>query len=93
MAGTAVDLTLSSAHCTVLVDASAAARTITLPTAASSTRRIYTIKKIDASANTVTIDGNASEVIDGAATQVLATQWSALTIQSNGTSWFITAKV
>lgn len=86
------DTTLTSTHYTVLVDATAGAIVITLPTVSTSNRRIYNIKKIDASANTVTIDGNGAEVIDGALTQVLATQWSALQMQNNSTAWYILAK-
>lgn len=85
----AVNTTLETGHCTVLVNAVGANRTITLPAAASHIHRIYNIKKIDASANTVTIDGNASETIDGAATKVLAVQYDSYTIQSDGTGWYI----
>ena len=84
-----VNTTLETGHFTVLVNAVGGARTITLPAAADHTHRIYNIKKIDASANTVTIDGNAAETIDGAATQVIAAQWNSYTIQSDGTGWFI----
>lgn len=85
----AIDLTLDETHRTVLIDATAAARTVTLPTAASAKHRVYTVKKIDASANTVTIDPAGAETIDGVATQVLTTQWQAFKIQSDGTAWFI----
>lgn len=74
---------------TILMDASGGARTVTLPLAATSNRVVLTIKKIDSSANAVTIDGNGAETIDGAATQVLAAQWDSFTIQCNGTAWFI----
>lgn len=89
IATVSANTTLSNAHHTVLVDATAASRTITLPAASGCARRIYIIKKIDASANTVTIDGNASETIDGATTRVLTTQWETVRIQSNGTAWFV----
>lgn len=89
IATTSADLTLSAAHYTVLVDASGANRTITLPAAASHNKRVYVVKKVDASANTVTIDGNASETIDGATTKVLTTQWQSVTLQCNGTAWFL----
>lgn len=76
---------------TILVDATAGVVTITLPAAATNAGREYAIKKIDASANAVTIDANGAELIDGAATQALATQWKSMIIQCNGTAWFILA--
>lgn len=88
---TSTDITANATHHTILVDASGAARTITLPTAASSNRRVYVIKKTDSSGNTVTIDGDGSETIDGATTNVISAQWSTRVIQSNGTAWFVTA--
>jgi hypothetical protein len=90
IASTSIDITLSTQH-TVLVDASGATRTITLPAAASNSGRIFIIKKTDNSVNTVVVDGNASETIDGATTQTLANEWDAIQIQSNGTNWFILA--
>lgn len=81
--------TLTASHYTVLADATSGNITITLPAVSGTTRRIYVVKKIDSSANTVTIDGNASETIDGATTQVIGTQWQSYTIQSNGTAWYI----
>jgi hypothetical protein len=80
---------LTDAHHTVLCDATSGAITINLPAASTATRRIYNVKKIDASANAVTIDGNGAETIDGAATKAIATQWGVLSLQSNGTAWFL----
>ena len=37
----------------------------------------------------ITLDGNSSETIDGAATFVLSTQYESVTIISNGTGWYI----
>jgi hypothetical protein len=75
---------------TVLCDATLGAITVTLPTATSG--RIVTVKKIDNSVNAITIDGDAGD-IDGAGTQPLSAQWDALTMQADGTNWFITASV
>lgn len=75
----------------VNVDATGASRTITLPTAASSTNVIYCVRKTDASGNTVTIDGDGSETIDGATTVVISTQWDRRCIISDGTSWSVIA--
>lgn len=81
--------TLDDTYFVVLVDASSAAVTITLPAAATNAGRSYHIKKIDSTSNAVTIDGNASETIDGETTQVFSIQWTSLHVYCNGTSWFI----
>ena len=63
--------------------------TITLPSAATYTDRVYYIKKIDSSAYTVTIDGNGTETIDGDETQVITVQYTSLTVCSDGSNWHI----
>lgn len=63
--------------------------TFTLPTAASVDGREYHFKRIDGSGNSVIVDGNASETIDGATTKTLGSQYAALTIYSNGSNWLI----
>lgn len=82
--------TLDSTHFAVGVDASGAARTITLPDAAG-LERIYAIKKTDSSANAVTIDGDGSDTIDGATTYVLYRQHQSVLIQADGTNWRVLA--
>jgi hypothetical protein len=81
-------VTLNSNDRTILSDASGGARVVNLPAAATAKNHVYTIKKIDSSVNTVTIDGSGAETIDGATTVVLAAQWERVTIQSDGTAWF-----
>ena len=81
--------TATNADYTILCNASGGSFTVTLPTVASHTNRIYNIKKIDSSANTVTVDGNASETIDDSTTAVLTTQYESITIQSDGSEWWI----
>lgn len=73
----------------VLVSASGGAVTITLPTAASAKDVDFFVKKLDSSGNTVTIDANGSETIDGATTKVISTQYTAVTIYSDGTEWWV----
>lgn len=73
----------------VLCDASGGAFTVTLPTAASASGKEVTVKKTDASANAVTVDGNGSETIDGALTSALSSQWDSVVVVSNGSNWFI----
>lgn len=91
LSSTSIDITLDNTYYTIKVDASGANRTITLPAASGCSRRIYVIKKIDNSANTVTIDGNATETIDGALTKIVNTQYAGYAIQSDGTNWNIIA--
>jgi len=73
----------------ILVSASGGAVTITLPAAASSSGRIYQIKKTDASANALTIKGNAAEIIDSANTVSTSTQFQSYTLVCDGTQWWI----
>lgn len=80
--------TALSTDFTILGDATSAAFSVTLPTAASSSGKLYNIKKIDSGGNAVTIQANGAELIDGANTKVISTQWVNVRIQSNGTSWF-----
>jgi hypothetical protein len=73
----------------VNVDASGAARTITLPTAVGITGRHYIIRKSDSSANAVTVDGDGSETINGALTHVMTAQYQTVSIMSDGAGWMI----
>lgn len=74
---------------TILCDASSGALTLNLPGASAANKRVLHIKKVDASGNAVTIDANGSETIDGAMTTALSAQWESVTLQSDGSAWFI----
>ena len=50
---------------------------------------MYTIKKTDSSANSIIIDGNAAETIDGELTQSTNVQYTAIKIVSNGSNWLV----
>jgi len=78
--------TLTNGYTAVLVNASAGTRTITLP--APTSGKVFHIKKIDSSLNAVTISP-PSGTIDGAASKSLASQYSSLTIISDGTNFFL----
>lgn len=77
--------TLDATYHNVLCN-SASALTVTLPAAASNSGRVYVIKNINT--GTVTVDGNASETIDGDTTYAL-TQYQSIKILCNGSNWFI----
>ena len=70
-------------------DATSAAFTITLPTAVSKDGQTFTIKKIDASANAVTVGTTSSQTIDGSTTYSLPTRYKYVTVVSDGANWII----
>lgn len=81
--------TLNSTYYTVLCNCTSGAITVTLPAAASNDGRVYNIKKIDSSANVVTIDANGSETIDDDTTLVIESQYTSVEIQSDGVSEWV----
>lgn len=81
--------TLTRLDSVLLVDATSGAATVAVPAAADYTDRQWIVKKIDASANVVTLDATGANTIDGAGTYPLASQWDSVTIASNGTAWFV----
>lgn len=70
--------TLTSAYSTILGDASGGSFTLTLPSAAVNTGRIYKLLKVDTSTNTITM---GSVVLGGNSGN------SVLIVQSDGTNW------
>lgn len=81
--------TVMLSDCFLRADCSSGNVTFTLPTAASASGRIFYFKKIDATANSMTIKGNGSELLDGINTQMSSTQFESFAVISNGTSWDI----
>jgi|GEM_PF-6587551 len=81
--------TITADDSTILYNATSGNLNATLPSASSSfsvdSGRIYTIKKTDATANTVTVVGS----IDGGTNFVLRNQNEAITVQSTGTDFKI----
>lgn len=84
---------VSANNATILVDYPSAPFGVVLPTAASITGQQYKIKKIDSSANAVTVSTTSSQTIDNSLTYPLSTQYQSVTLQSDGSNWWITAKV
>lgn len=80
--------TATDADYTIIANTSGGNITINLPATSGITGRIYNIKEISAS-NTLTIDPNASENIDGSTTKTINTQYQSVQIISDGTQWWI----
>ncbi len=76
----------------VVADTSAGDIIATLPHAGNMEGERITLCKVTGAAHTLTVDGNASETIDGALTYILSAQWSSITIEAiSATAWKVVA--
>jgi exoribonuclease R len=71
------------------VNATSGAVTVTLKPAGEAEGKRLTVKKTDASANAVTIDGDGSETIDDATTVVMNSQYESICVLSDGVEWWV----
>ncbi len=67
------------------------AQTVNLPAVATSSGRVLVIKDAGglAGTNNITLDGNASETIDGATTFVMNTNYGSTTVYCDGSAWYV----
>ncbi len=79
----AANVTPQANNYTILIDATAGNRTVTLPLSANFPGRIYAIKRTDSSGNSVTVAASGSDTIDGVATLSLTATMGAI-LQSDG---------
>lgn len=73
----------------ILADGTGGAFHVTLPTAVNRNGATLTVKKIDSSANVITIDTTSSQTIDGVTTKVISTQYQSYTVVSDNANWWI----
>ncbi len=69
-------------------DTTSGSFTVTLPAAAVSEGRVFTVVKI-VSANTLTIQGSGAELINGSNTLAMTTQYTSKTVHCNGVVWYV----
>lgn len=86
---TLINTTLTVDDYTVLINATGGNTTVTLPDATTVTGIIYNIKKVDVTTNIVTISAVGGQTIDNILSQTLTVQFQSMTIQSNGSNWWI----
>lgn len=84
---------ITAADNTILADATGGAITVTLPAASGITGRIYTIKKVGTGGidKELTITPT-SGTIEGGATYKIYNDWTYVTLQTDGTDWYIIKK-
>lgn len=88
---TAASYTTLQSDYLIGVTSTAAARTITLVPVATAAAGLVQIVKDEsggAFTNNITVDGNASELIDGSLTKVITTNYGALRLYTDGSNWF-----
>jgi hypothetical protein len=78
----------TSADGTILVDCAGGSRTITLPAAATNKGLKISIKKVDASGNSMIVN-SAGGNIDGVASKSTIVPNQGYIFQSNGTNWYV----
>jgi hypothetical protein len=80
-------------NATILVNHPSAPFGVVLPLANTVVGQQYQIKKIDSSSNAVTVSTTSSQTIDGNLTYSLATIYKSVTLQSDGSNYYIFAAV
>lgn len=81
--------TVTATDYTVAANASTGALSITLPTSVGITGKVYVVKKMDSTANVVTVATTSSQTIDGATTRALSLQYDAIMVQADGANWIV----
>jgi hypothetical protein len=87
---TAVSVSAATTDYIIGVTSTAAARTITLPTAVGWAGKVYIVKDESggAATNNITLATTSSQTIDGAASKAIATNYGTLSVYSDGANWF-----
>lgn len=75
---------------TILVDCTASDVTVMLPPADKAQNFVLTVKRIDNSVHSVTVEASDGSLIDGISSLSLATQWKTRTVQSDGAAYYVT---
>ena len=83
----ATNYTVSALDWSVLVNATSSNVTVTLP--ATTLGQVFNLKKIDSSTNSCIINTTGGKTIDGSNSITNRTPNASITVQSNGTNWFI----
>jgi hypothetical protein len=74
----------------IRVNASSAPITMQLETAVGADGRRHTFKKVDSTANAMTLTCFSTQTLDGVTSAALAVQYGAFSVISNGTNWELT---
>lgn len=84
-----VSATATTSNFYITCNAASGAVTLTLPALAGNPGLTYHFKKIDSSANACTLAAAGVDTVDGAATQILSSQYTSISIFAGGDEWHI----
>jgi hypothetical protein len=73
----------------VLADATSGNISVNLPSVATTSLKKIDVKKIDATANTVTITPDGSDTIDGQASFIISNQYDSISLMTDGANWIL----
>jgi hypothetical protein len=83
---------LTDYNCIVAANAASGRIDVVLPPASSVYRRVYTVKKVDATSNWVYVFPHSGDTIEGITYIGTINQWWYVTVISNGFDWLILGK-
>lgn len=86
---TNANYTLTRVDDIVLFSTGGTNRTATLPASATVLNKVYHIKKIDAGAGKIIIDGDGSETIDGDLTPEITARFESFMLVNDGSNWHV----
>lgn len=81
--------TVGSSDTVIFANATSGNVTITLPAASGLPGYKFYVKRIDGSTNTVTVQRSSTDTIDGMTSFTVDQQYTALSVVSNGSAWYI----
>ena len=86
---TGAGITISGVGIVHRLDPTSGAQAGTLPTAAGLAGLTVIFKNVGASTNTITINANGAETIDGAGSATITSAYGTLRLMSDGTNWML----
>ena len=82
-------ITLTTSDHTILCDCQLNNISVNLPTAVGNDGQVFVIKKVDATANFITVFASGAETIDGSSLHIINTTNESIHVQAYSGAWFI----
>jgi hypothetical protein len=83
------DYTVTNLDYSIFADSSHSPRSVFMPDASSVPGKINNVKKIDSETYPISVFTFGGQKIDNASVQIISSPFSNMTVQSDGTNWWI----